>query len=192
MAAFPAVRLPLPVKITVINNSNIVFVLEPLPQNLAGHSSSEDDERLLAPVPGISPGAPRKRNATPVAAAGAPTAAPIRITESAWLPYAFQRDQHLYFIWPKAPGVSLAYVMSPDGMRLTVKINREVVLPGSAALAPYGTEIPMGIPMSNVEFDMALPHRCSPLNSQRLHFTSGQLEGVRVVRNDNSFVGHAL
>lgn len=127
-----------------------------------------------------------------VTAVGAPAPAPISVTESAWLPYSFQRDQYLCFVWPKAPGCSLDYRLSLDGLIMFVKINRAAVDASNPSLAPHGNLLPMGIPKSEVEFKMVLPHKCSPLGSQRLVFNSSQLEGIQLVRDNGVTAGHCL
>jgi hypothetical protein len=149
-------------------------------QNLAGRG--DDEERELLRPPGLTrvPRPPPPSRFKPLEALGAPVDVPKM--ESAYRPHCFQKDQYIYFIWPKIHYCNLTYRLSDDGLGLTVRINRDAVSAGNTALAPYVDAIPMGIPAFASCFEMALPHKCSPLDHRILRFESNTLVGLRLTR----------
>lgn len=132
---------------------------------------------------------PPPRFKQPVEVVGAPLDAPITEIESAYRPHSFQKDQYIFFIWPKINYSTLSYRLSDDGHGLQVRITREAVSAGSAALAPFVDAISMGLPASASIFEITLPHKCSPLDHLVLRFDTNTLVGLRLTRCSGAYDG---
>ncbi len=150
---------------------------------------------LLPPRRSVAKPPPRSQaaSAAPIEVVNAPSQLENVVMETAYKPFSFQRDQYIYFLWPRMHHCDLSYRLSEDGLKLFVQITQQEVPLGAASFAPLQNEITMSIPASTASFCVVLPHKCTPLGYQKLLFTEPHLSGIRLARASGVHdMGHDL